>query len=71
MPEFGDELRIRRLLAHIKQCCLARAAGVPASRVCEVELGRRTAIPELAERLRAALVILIAEKEGHIEQGTT
>lgn len=53
--EEGLELKIARLRAHIKQYELAAKLGIPGSQLCDIEAGRRSISPDLAEKIQTAL----------------
>ena len=55
----GLELKIARLKIGLHQYDVAAKLGIPASRLSEIESGRRQPSPELHERLLAIL------KEGN------
>ncbi|MBM4463247.1 MAG: helix-turn-helix transcriptional regulator [Chloroflexi bacterium] len=59
----GSDVRWQRLLSGIPQFRLAQAVGITQSRLSEYELGKRTPSPEMVEKLRAALALLVAQKE--------
>jgi transcriptional regulator with XRE-family HTH domain len=49
-PE-GMEIKIVRIRAGLRQYELAKSVGIPPSRLCEIEAGRRRASAELLEHI--------------------
>lgn len=51
----GLELKLRRIKTGLKQYEVAARVGISASRLCEIELGRRKVSPDLMARICKAL----------------
>lgn len=51
----GLELKLRRIKAGLKQYEVAARVGIPANRLCEIELGRRKGEPDLLARICKAI----------------
>jgi transcriptional regulator with XRE-family HTH domain len=60
----GMEIRLRRLSARVSQEKLAKAAGLTGARLCRFECGNSARLSaEEVSRLKAALLLLVAERE--------
>jgi transcriptional regulator with XRE-family HTH domain len=51
----GRALRVERIAAGLRADHVARAIGISPSHLSHIEAGRRTAGPEMAERIRQAI----------------
>jgi DNA-binding XRE family transcriptional regulator len=51
----GKRLKLFRILAGLRQYDVAARIGIPATKLCEIEGGRRQASPELLQRILAAI----------------
>jgi predicted transcriptional regulator len=66
------EIRAKRLAARIGQTELARAAGLSQFKLCRFEQGQSSRLTlEEVERLRAALVVLVVEREVQMQKAIT
>lgn len=51
----GIELKISRIKAGLRQYEVAAKVGIPATKLCEIETGRRKPSDELLERILQAI----------------
>ena len=51
----GLQLKLKRIKAGVKQYDLAARVGISPTTLCEIELGRRRALPELQKRILEAI----------------
>ena len=51
----GFQLKVKRIKASLKQYEVAAYVGMSPNKLCEIELGRRTASPELLDRISEAI----------------
>ena len=51
----GLELKITRIKAGLRQYELAAKVGIPATKLCEIEVGRRNPSDELVKRILQAI----------------
>lgn len=51
----GEDLRIARVLRHVSQWKLAARIGIPATRLSEIENGKRQPTPEMIKQILAAI----------------
>ena len=49
----GIELKLKRIKAGSKQYKVAALVGIPANRLCEIEIGRRKGTPDLLAHLQS------------------
>ncbi len=59
----GLELRIARLRAGLKQYEMAARLGISSTQLCEIEMGRKTLSPELANEMARIISESISTKE--------
>lgn len=60
----GIQLKILRIEAGLRQYEVAARVGVPATKLCEIEGGRRRPSPELLERI---LQVISGSNDGQTE----
>ena len=56
METIGERLRLERLLAMVPQYKVAIALGICATRLSEIENGKRQPSPEMVSQIRAAIL---------------
>ncbi len=63
-PLIGLELKIARLRAGLKQYQMAARLGISSTQLCEIEMGRKTPSPELANEMARIINESISTKEA-------
>ena len=59
-----SELRLRRVLARVRQQDVALRVGISQTELSNIERGYRQPTPELAERIEAAILELASARGG-------
>ncbi len=65
----GIELKLLRVRRGVRQYRVAQHLGIPPSKLCDVENGRRAVAPALAERIAKAIDDLSGVAEPEVPRG--